>query len=72
MLRKSIPLHLGGEKFEILFLFVPDRAGILGQNPAQRNRSRNVQRPQERISGRNNSEIPHFSQKGPTFKQRKG
>ena len=72
MLRKSIPLYLGAGKFEVLFLFVPDRVGILGQNPAQRNRSRNVQRPQERVSGRKNSEIPHFSQSSPTFRQRKG
>jgi hypothetical protein len=74
MLRKSIPLYLepGSGKFEVLFLFVPDRAGILGQNPAQKTRSRNVQRPQERISRQKTSEIPHFSQGSPTFKQRKG
>lgn len=74
MLRKNIPLYLepGSGKFEVLFLFVPDRAGILGQNPAQRQRSRNVQRPQERVSRQKTAEIPHFSQKAPTFKQRKG
>lgn len=74
MLRKNIPLYLepGSGKFEILFLFVPDRAGILGQNPLQRQRSRNVQRPQERVSRQKTGEIPHFSQKSPTFKQRKG
>lgn len=74
MLRKNIPLYLepGSGKFEVLFLFVPDRAGILGQNPLQKQRSRNVQRPQERISRKKTSEIPHFSQGSPTFKQRKG
>ena len=74
MLRKNIPLYLepGSGKFEILFLFVPDRVGVLGQNPAQKQRSRTIQRPQERVSGRKTQEIPHFSQKAPTFKQRKG
>ena len=74
MLRKSIPLYLeaGSGKFEVLFLFVPDRAGLLGQNPAQKQRSRNVQRPQERILRSKTKEIPHFSQGSPTFKQRKG
>lgn len=74
MLRKSIPLYLepGSGKFEVLFLFVPDRAGILGQNPAQKARSRNVQRPQERVSRQNDADRPHFSQSVPSFKQRKG
>ena len=74
MLRKNIPLYLepGSGKFEILFLFVPDRVGILGQNPAQKQRSRSIQRPQERVFGRNKQENPHFSQGSPTFKQRKG
>ena len=74
MLRKNIPLYLepGSGKFELLFLFVPDRVGILGQNPTLKNRSRNVQSPQERVFGRKNSEIPHFSQNTPSFKQRKG
>lgn len=74
MLRKSIPLYLepGSGKFEILFLFVPDRAGILGQNPAQKAKSRNVQRPQERVNRQNSAERPHFAQSAPTFKQRKG
>ena len=74
MLRKSIPLYLeaGSGKFEVLFLFVPDRAGLLGQNPAQKTHSRNVQRPQERISRQNSAKNPHFTQGSPTFKQRKG
>lgn len=74
MLRKSIPLYLepGSGKFEVLFLFVPDRAGILGQNPAMRARSRNVQRPQERISEQKTTNKPIFRQDIPTFKQRKG
>ena len=74
MLRKNIPLYLepGSGKFELLFLFVPDRVGILGQNPAQKQRSRTIQRPQERVFSQKTQEIPRFSQKAPTFKQRKG
>ena len=74
MLRKNIPLYLepGSGKFEVLFLFVPDRAGLLGLNPAQKQRSRTIQRPQERVFGRKSQEIPHFSQNAPSFKQRKG
>lgn len=74
MLRKSIPLYLepGSGKFEVLFLFVPDRAGLLGQNQAQKSRSRNVQRPQERVSRKNTADRPLFAQSVPTFKQRKG
>ena len=73
MLRKNIPLYMepGRGNFEILFLFVPDRVGILGQNPAQAHRSRNIQRPKERPTRANSSEIPHFVQKSPSFKQRK-
>ena len=73
VLRKSIPLYLepGRGKFEILFLFVPDRIGLLGQNPAQAHRSRNIQRPKERPMRANTSDIPHFVQKSPSFKQRK-
>ncbi len=73
-LRKSIPLYLepGSGRFEVVFLFVPDRAGLLGQNPVQKSHSRNVQRPQERISGQKSREILHFSQGRPTFRQRKG
>ncbi|MCQ2124541.1 MAG: hypothetical protein MJZ25_10190 [Fibrobacter sp.] len=74
MLRKSIPLYLepGSNKFDMLFIFVPDRAGILGQNPAMMAKSRNVQRPQERVSRSNRQEQPHFATEVPTFKQRKG
>ena len=74
MLRKSVPLYLepGSGKFEVLFIFVPDRAGILGQNPALAAKSRNVQRPQERINRTNRTEQPYFTTEVPTFKQRKG
>lgn len=74
MLRKSIPLYLepGSGKFEVLFLLVPDRAGILGQNPAAKSRSRNVQRPQERVSTAKTAQKSIFIQDVPTFKQRKG
>ncbi len=73
MLRKSIPLYLepGSGKFEVLFLLVPDRAGILGQNPATKSRSRNVQRPQERVSTAKTAQKTIFRQDVPTFKQRK-
>ena len=73
MLRKSIPLYLepGSGRFEILFLFVPDRAGLLGLNPALAHRSRNIQRPKERPTHAKKSEIPHFVQQTPSFKQRK-
>ena len=74
MLRKSIPLYLepGSGKFEVLFLMVPDRAGILGQNPAATSRSRNVQRPQERVSTAKTAHNRIFQQNVPTFKQIKG
>ena len=73
MLRKSIPLYLepGSGRFEILFLFVPDRAGLLGLNPALAHRSRNIQCPKERPTHAKKSEIPHFVQQTPSFKQRK-
>ena len=73
VLRKCIPLYMepGRGNFELLFLFVPDRVGLLGQNPAQAHRSRNIQRPKERPQRANMSDIPHFVQKTPSFKQRK-
>ena len=73
VLRKSIPLYLepGRGNFELLFLFVPDREGLLGQNPARAHQSRNVQRPQERLQRTKMTDIPHFVQKKPSFKQRK-
>ena len=73
VLRKSIPLYLepGRGTFEILFLFVPDRVGLLGQNPAMAHRSRNIQRPKERPQHSKMCEIPHFVQQKPSFKQRK-
>lgn len=73
VLRKNIPLYLepGSGKMELLLLFVPDRAGLLGQNMAQNSRSRNVQRPQEHVTSPKQGNIPHFVQSRPTFKQRK-
>ena len=73
VLRKSIPLYLepGSGRFEILFLFVPDRVGLLGQNPAMAHRSRNIQRPKERPQSSKKCEIPHFVQQAPSFRQRK-
>lgn len=74
VLRKSIPLYLepGSGRFELLMLFVPDRAGLLSQNSALKNKSRNVQRPRERIVDPNRSNIANFTMDRPTFKQRKG
>lgn len=74
VLRKNIPLYLepGSGKFELLMLFVPDRAGLLGLNPAQKAKSRSVQKPQERIFTQKQGNIPHFATETPTFKQRKG
>ena len=73
VLRKNIPLYLepGSGKFELLLLFVPDRAGLLSQNPALKAKSRNVQRPKERINSQKEGNIPHFVQMTPTFRQRK-
>lgn len=73
MLRKSIPLYLepGSAKFEVLFIFVPDRNGLLGRNPANLARSRNVQRPKESANRAKTGNIPHFVQKSPSFRSRK-
>lgn len=74
VLRKSIPLYLEPDsgKFELLMLFVPDRAGLLSQKMPQKGASRSVKRPQERINGSNSTNIRHFITDTPTFKQRKG
>jgi hypothetical protein len=73
MLRKSVPLYLepGSAKFEVLFIFVPDRNGLLGRNPAILARSKNVQRPKERIERAKKGNIPHFVQKDAAFRSRK-
>ena len=73
MLRKSVPLYLepGSAKFEVLFIFVPDRNGLLGRNPANLARSRNVQRPKESANRAKTGNIPHFVQKSPSFRSRK-
>ena len=62
VLRKTIPLYLepGSGKFEILTLFVPDRAGLLGRSP--------LKKPQKVIK---NASKTLFVQKTPTFRQRK-
>ncbi|WP_295681828.1 hypothetical protein [uncultured Fibrobacter sp.] len=73
MLRKSVPLYLepGSAKFEVLFIFVPDRNGLLGRNTAILARSKNVQRPKERIERAKKGNIPHFVQKDAAFRSRK-
>ncbi|MCF0215872.1 MAG: hypothetical protein HUK21_05315 [Fibrobacteraceae bacterium] len=64
ILRKNIPLYLepDSSKFEVLFIFVPDRNGLLGQNPAIKARSLTVQRPKERPNTPKRGDIPHFVQ----------
>lgn len=73
MLRKTIPMDLepGKESFEILFLFVPDRAGILGDkyNFAKKRDQKIISDPKKAIKS---GDVPHFVQrKKPTF-SRKG
>ena len=62
VLRKTLPLYLepGTGKFEILSLFVPDRAGLLGRNPVKK-----AQKSSKTASK------TLFVQKTPTFRQRK-
>ena len=73
MLRKNIPLYLepGSTKFELLMLFVPDRAGLLGGFAAKNARNGKVQRPREQVFAKKQGDIPHFVQKKVTFRQRK-
>ncbi len=73
MLRKTIPLDLepGTAGFELLMLFVPDRAGLLGGFGAKKAGKRPVQRPVERVTPQNRGDIPHFVQKSSPRRQRK-
>jgi len=73
MLRKSVPLYLepSSGKFELLMLFVPDRAGLLGGFAGARGQKRAVVRPQERVSSKNQGDIPHFVQKKVASSKRK-
>ena len=65
MLRKNIPLYLepGTGKFDLLMLFVPDRAGLLGGFAAQKSQNRKVERPREQVFTKKQGDIPHFVQK---------
>lgn len=74
VLRKSIPLYMDPDsgKFELLMLFVPDRAGLLSQKMPPKGASRSIQRPKERVNEGNSSNIRRFITDVPTFKQRKG
>lgn len=65
MLRKNIPLYLepGTGKFDLLMLFVPDRAGLLGGFAAKNGRNRKVERPREQVFAKKQGDIPHFVQK---------
>ena len=62
VLRKTIPLYLepGRGIFEILSIFVPDRAGLLGQKRPKA--TQNPVKPAHKTL---------FVQKSPTFRQRK-
>ena len=65
MLRKNIPLYLepGTGKFDLLMLFVPDRAGLLGGFAAQKSQNRKVERHREQVFRKKQGDIPHFVQK---------
>lgn len=74
VLRKTIPLCLepGTGKFELLMLFVPDRAGLLGQNNLPKNKNGQVKRPREQVSHSKTANKGLFATEIPTFRQRKG
>lgn len=72
MLRKALPLDLepGKKSFEVLFLFVPDRVGILGNKKtftSKKGQKAIVKPKKDEIIG----EIPHFIQrKKPSFSRK--
>ena len=72
MLRKVVPLDLEPEigTFSVLFYFVPDRAGVLG-NPALQAAKSKAIRPRERKMGAPKQEKPTFEADSPRFVQRK-
>jgi hypothetical protein len=72
MLRKSMPMDLepGSKSFEILFLFVPDRAGILGDKKTftSKKEQKIITKPIKDIK---NEDFPHFIQrKKPSFSRK--
>lgn len=73
MLRKTVPMDLepGKKSLEVLFLFVPDRAGILGDKKilSKKKNTKIIFEPKKALK---NGDAPHFIQrKKPTF-SRKG
>lgn len=72
MLRKALPMDLepGTKSFEVLFLFVPDRAGILGDKKtfSTKKEQKTNSKPKKEVKI---GEIPHFVQrKKPTFSRK--
>lgn len=72
MLRKIVPMDLepGVATFNVLFYFVPDRAGVLG-NPALQAAKKRAIRPRETKFGNKKQEQPIFEADTPRFVQRK-
>lgn len=72
MLRKVVPLDLepGINTFSVLFYFVPDRAGVLG-NPALQAAKKHAIRPREQKFGNKKPEQTVFEADTPRFVQRK-
>ena len=64
MLRKALPMDLepGSKSFEVLFLFVPDRAGILGDKKSftPKKEQKITSKPKKDIK---NEDFPHFIQR---------
>ena len=72
MLRKMIPVDMepGNNTMQVLFFFVPDRAGLLGRAPVRGKAP--VQRPANRERSEERADIPHFVEKKAPFRGRKG
>lgn len=72
MLRKVVPMDLepGLDNLYVLFYFVPDRAGVLGNPTLQANKKRAI-RPREVKFGNKKQETPVFEADTPRFVQRR-
>jgi len=64
MLRKIIPIDIdpGSEMFQVLFLFVPDRAGLLGRHEEHKGKVIK-HRENQNFHEEEPSEMVHFTQK---------
>lgn len=73
MLRKALPLDLepGKAAFEVLFFFVPDRAGLLGRKE-ELGKKLKPQKPSIQPFRDEESDIPHFVQQKRPISRRKG